>query len=118
MAGEDINQYLSAIEEGPRAALRNLIDRLISNVTSERHFGAEPLDKHTDNLQKLHGLCSICGKPGYVHQLPGVPVSDICCEEHAQARTFNPISMLINLIVLLGMGLLLYFVFILVKKLF
>ena len=116
--GEDINQYQSAIAEGPTAALRNLINRLISNVTSERHFGAEPLGKHTNNLQKFHERCSICGKPGHVHQLPGVPASDIRCEEHMQTRTFNPIKMLTNVVLYLGMGLLLYFVFILAKKLF
>jgi hypothetical protein len=116
--GEDINQYLSGIAEGAEAALRNLIDQLISNVTSKRHVGVEPLNKQTDNEREFDGPCSICGKPGYVQAHPSDPVSVIRCEEHSGTRTFNPISILMNVIVLLGIGLLLYLVFILVKKLF
>lgn len=116
--GEDINQYLSSIEEEPNAAVRNLIEQLIANVTSERHSGVEPLGNQTNKLPEFQGPCSICGKPGYVHQLPGLPVSDIRCEKHTRTRTFNPIIMSLNLVVLLGVGLLIYFVFILIKKLF
>ena len=116
--GEDINQYLNAMAEGPTAALRNLIDRLISNVMSELHCGPGAPEKQTNKANEFHGPCSICGKPGYVQAHPSEPVSVIRCEEHSGTRTFNPISFLVNVIVLLGIGTLLYLVFVLVKKLF
>ncbi len=46
---------------------------------------------------KFDGPCDVCGQPGYVQQIPGVPVSGCFCDEHAP--TGPPIiSLLFNLI--------------------
>lgn len=116
--GEDINNYLNTIEDGPEAALRQLIDHLISSVMSETYTRAQPLNNTQEKSREFDGPCSLCGKPGYVQALPGAPVSDIRCEDCAQIRTFNPIAMLMNVVIILGMGLLIYFVIFLVKRLF
>jgi hypothetical protein len=116
--GEDTQKYLSAIEAGPEAALRRLIDQLISKVMSETYTRAQPLNNAQEKSREFHGPCSLCGKPGYVQALPGVPVSEIRCEECAQIRTFNPIAILMPVVMILGMGLLIYLILYLVKRLF
>ena len=116
--GEDTQNYLDAIEAGPEAALQKLIDQLISKVMSETYTRAKPLNKTLDKSSEFDGPCSLCGKPGYVQALPGVPVSDIRCEECAQIRTFNPIAILMPVVMILGMGLLIYLILYLVKRLF
>ena len=115
--GEDINQYLNAMAEGPTAALKNLIERLISTVMSERYYESGSNEKQVKKAKEFHGPCDICGEPGYVQAHPNEPVSVIRCEEHSGTRTFNPISILVNLIVLLFIGGTLYLVFVIVKKL-
>ena len=116
--GEDTQNYLDAIETGPEAALRKLLDQLIAKVMSETYTRAKPLNKTLDKSSEFDGPCSLCGKPGYVQALPGAPVSDIRCEDCAQIRTFNPISILMNIVVMLGMGLLIFFIVFLFKRLF
>ncbi len=49
---------------------------------------------------KFDGPCDVCGKPGYVQQIPGVPVSGCFCDEHVP--TGPPIiSVLFNLTILM-----------------
>ena len=115
---EDINKYLNAMEDGPEAALRQLIDQLISKVMSETYTRAEPLNQKLEKSREFDGPCSLCGKPGYVQALPGAPVSVIRCEDCAQIRTFNPIAIMMNVVMIVGMGLLIYLIIFLVKKIF
>jgi len=116
--GEDIKKYLNAMEDGPETALRQLIDQLILKVMSETYTRTTPLNRRLDKSREFDGPCSLCGKPGYVHQLPGVPASDIRCEDCARIRTFNPIAIMMNVVMIVGLGLLIYSVVFLVKKLF
>jgi hypothetical protein len=116
--GEDTQNYLDAIQAGPEAALQKLIDQLISRVMSETYTGAKPLNKTLEKSSEFDGPCSLCGKPGYVQALPKVPVSGIRCEDCAQIRTFNPIYILMNIVMILGMGLLIFFIVFLFKRLF
>jgi len=106
--GADISQYVEAIKTSPEAALENLVARLISNVKSKQHTRTRPRDKEKDIVEKYHGACDICGRPGYVQAHPSEPISVLRCEEHSGTRTFNPIRILFNTLVLLGLGLLLY----------
>gem|GEM_PF-1001388 len=109
--GEDINQYLDAINAGPEAALENLVGRLITNVKSKLHAGTRPSDKKKEPVETYDGACDICGRPGYVQAHPSEPISVVRCEEHSGTRTFNPISILFNTVVLLGFGLLLFLIY-------
>ena len=66
------------------------------------------------NENNFDGTCEVCGKPGYVQQIPGVPVSGCFCDEHAP--TGPPIiSVLFNLTIFLILfsviGYLVYFFF-------
>ena len=80
--------------------------------------GAMAMDNTREKSRKFDGPCTLCGKPGYVQALPGVPVSDIRCEDCARIHTFNPIAMLMPVVMILGMGLLICLVIFLVKRLF
>jgi hypothetical protein len=64
------------------------------------------MDNTREKSRKFDGPCTLCGKPGYVQALPGVPVSDIRCEDCARIHTFNPIAMLMPVVMILGIGLL------------
>jgi len=109
--GEDISLYLNAIDEGPEAALENLVGRLIANVMSELHAGTRSPEKKKESVEKYHGACDICGRPGYVQAHPSEPISVIRCEEHSGTRTINPIRIMFNTVVLLILGLLLFLIY-------
>jgi len=109
--GDDISQYLNAIDKGPEAALENLVGRLIANVMSELHAGTRPPEKKKETVEKYHGACDICGRPGYVQAHPSEPISVIRCEEHSGTRTINPIRIMFNTVVLLILGLLIFLIY-------
>jgi len=46
---------------------------------------------------KIDAPCSVCGRPGRVQNLPGVPVSGCYCEEHAPTFVLKPFSVLLVL---------------------
>ena len=96
----------------------DLINRLINKVASEQYGGAESQGEEGGSSEQFHGPCIICGKPGYVQAHHSEPISDIRCDEHKDTRTYNPISILVNTVVIIGLGLILYLAFILIMKLF
>ncbi|TNF53490.1 hypothetical protein EP227_05850 [bacterium] len=59
-------------------------------------------------IKETDRLCSVCGKPGYVQQIPGVPVSDCFCDEHAPRGVIKPLHVLIILSLFIGIGWLMY----------
>ena len=66
------------------------------------------LKKHLKKPKEFDGPCSVCGKPGYVQNLPGVPASSCFCEDHVPSGTIQPIHVLIVLGLLLGLGWFIY----------
>jgi hypothetical protein len=71
----------------------------------------EPMKNQLRKSQECDTPCSVCGKPGYVQQLPGVPVSSCFCDDHVPDFTIQPIHILIALGLLLGLGWLMYTLF-------
>jgi hypothetical protein len=69
------------------------------------------LKEHLRKPQKFDGPCSICGKPGYVQQIPGVSASACFCKDHVPSGTIKPIHIFIVLGLLLGLGWLIYTLF-------
>ncbi len=67
--------------------------------------------KHLRTLQEFDGPCSVCGKPGSVQQIPGVSASGCFCEDHVPSGTIKPIHIFIALGLLLGLGRLIYTLF-------
>lgn len=66
-----------------------------------------PNDKHKV-IVDTECPCSACGKPGYVQQIPGAPVSDCFCDQHAPSGVIKPLYVLIILALLIGIGLFIY----------
>ena len=69
------------------------------------------LKEYLRKPQEFDGPCSVCGKPGYVQQIPGVPVSGCFCTDHVPSGTIQPIHIFISLGLLLGLGWLMYTLF-------
>jgi hypothetical protein len=45
--------------------------------------------------------CSVCGRPGRVRTLPGVPASGCYCDDHAPTFALKPLPVVVTIIVLL-----------------
>lgn len=69
------------------------------------------LKKHLRKSQEFDGPWSVCAKPGYVQQIRGVAVSDCFCEDHVPSDTIKPIHVFVGVGLLLGLGWLIYTLF-------
>ena len=114
--GQDINQYMQAIEAGPEVALQKLIDQLIANVMSDA-YAKTPLPQAKAIPSQRHApgrdLCEI---PRRVQPPSDKPVSDTRGPKEAPRYAFNPIEMLMSLISLAALGLLIYAAIFIIKK--
>ena len=71
----------------------------------------EDADTSNNDPRDFDCRCSVCGKPGYVQQIPNVPVSDCFCDEHSPDDVFYPFTYVLPLIMLgllIGIGWLIY----------
>lgn len=64
--------------------------------------------KQTEGLMASEAPCSICGKPGFFYNYPNMPVSDFFCEEHTPGMVITPLHWLFFLVILIGIGWLVY----------
>jgi len=104
----------SPSEKTVREFLRGVSVRL--NEHLRRPQGVEDLRKSRERerpsaMQEFDGPCSVCGKPGYVQQIPGVPASGCFCENHVPSGTIKPVHIVIALGLLVGLGWLIYTLF-------
>jgi len=60
--------------------------------------------------EKFDGSCSVCGKPGNIQQIPGVPVSSCFCDKHAEGQPLKPLTLLFIVGIFIGMGILVYYI--------
>jgi DNA-directed RNA polymerase subunit RPC12/RpoP len=95
----------SPSEEIVREFLRGVSIRL------KNHLRKPQEKKPLRTLQEFDGPCSVCGKPGYVRQIPGVSASACFCRDHVPSGTFRPIHIFIVLALLVGLGWLMYTLF-------
>jgi hypothetical protein len=104
----------SPSEEVVREFLRGVSMRFkehLNKPRGEKDLRKSQEKKHLRTLQGLDGPCSVCGKPGYVRQIPGVPASGCFCENHVPSGTIKPIHIFIALGLFLGFGWLIYTLF-------
>ncbi len=104
----------SPSEEIVREFLHGVSTRLKEHL-NKPHEGQNLRKSHEKKdlrtKQEFDGPCSVCGKPGYVQQIPGVPASSCFCEDHVPSSTIKPIQIFIALGMLLGLGWLIYTLF-------
>ena len=101
----------SPSEEIVREFLRGISVRLKEHLRKPQEKKRLRTSREKEDLTKpreFDGPCSVCGKPGYVQNLPGVPASACFCEDHVPRGTIQPIHILIALGLLLGLGWLIY----------
>ena len=106
--GDDTKEYIETLDGGPEATLRRLIGQLASNVMSETYTKGNVPKKHLKPSHEFDGPCSVCGKPGYVRQIPGVAVSECFCEDHVPGDTIKPIHIVVALALIFGLIWLIY----------
>ena len=104
----------SPSEELLREYLRGVSVRLKEHLKKQQEMKRPRTSQEKKPLikpQEFDGPCSICGKPGHVQQIPGVPASGCFCEDHVPTGTIKPLHALIALGLLLGLGWIIYTLF-------
>jgi hypothetical protein len=100
---ELLREYLCGVSLRLKEHLKKLKEKKRPRTWQERNQLKKP--------QQFDGPCSVCGKPGHVQQIPGVPASGCFCEDHVPTGTIKPLHALIVLGLLLGLGWLIYIIF-------
>ena len=94
--------------QGEKGLIESQDKRHLRKPQEEKDLRRSQDKKHLRALQEFGGPCSICGEPGYVQQIPGVPASGCFCKNHVPSGTVKPIHVFIALGLLLGLGWLIY----------
>jgi len=111
----DVIAYIRKKSGISLSEVKKLVETPEAGIFTDTADSLKILQKELEELGAIvsvkmgDGPCSVCGKPGYVQSLPGVPVSSCYCDEHVSDFVLKPISFVFFLILLVFLGWLIYF---------
>lgn len=103
-----VSEILDLVYSPSEEIVREFLDGVSLRLKEHLRKPQEPVKSQLTKPQEFDGPCSVCGKPGYVQNLPGVPTSGCFCEDHTPGFTLQPIHIFIALGLLFCLGWLMY----------